>query len=58
MKQHRKNREDRLTVNAICCRVLRIMRKALTEEPVEWTPFESVPVSVSLADLRNRETAG
>jgi hypothetical protein len=58
MKKHRKNHTDLLAVNAVCHRVLTFMRKALTKKSTRWTPFEGVPVSVFLADLGKRETAG
>lgn len=68
MKKHRKNHGNVLAVNAVCQRVLKVVRKALTKRttrwtpfewvPDRWTPFEGVPLSVFVADLRKRETPG
>lgn len=58
MKKHRKNHGNVLAVNAVCQRVLKVVRKALTRRTTRWTPFEGVPLSVFVADLRKRETPG
>jgi hypothetical protein len=58
MKEHGKNHGNLLAINAVCRRVIKVMREALGKESARWTPFEGVPLSVSLADLRRRETAG
>ena len=58
MKQQRKNGGNPLTVNAVGRRVLKVMRKALTKGSIRWTPFEGVPESVSVGELRRREAAG
>ena len=58
MKENKKNHRNLLAVNAVCQRVLRVMREALAKESMRWTPFEGVPESVSLAELRRREAVG
>jgi hypothetical protein len=58
MKKHQNDRGNPLTVNAVCQRVLKSMREALTQESKKWTPFEGVPVSVSVAELRRQEVPG
>lgn len=58
MKKHKKNHGNLLRVNAVCRRVLKGMRAAVTKGSTRWTPVESVPESVSVADMRKRETAG
>lgn len=58
MKKQGKNHGNLLVINAVCRRVLKVMRETLGKESARWTPFEGVPVSVSVADLRRRETAG
>lgn len=58
MKEHKKNHGNVLAINAVCHRVLKVMREALTKGSTGWTPFEGVPASVSVAELRKRETAG
>jgi hypothetical protein len=57
MKKHVKNHGN-LAVNAVCRRILKVMREALEKGSMRWTPFEGVPQSVAVADLRKRETAG
>lgn len=58
MKRHNKNHGNLLAINAVCHRILKVMREALTKGSTRWTPFEGVPESVSVAELRKRETAG
>jgi len=58
MKQQKKNGGNLLTVNAVGRRVLKVMRKALTKRSTRWTPFEGVPESVSVGELRRREAVG
>ena len=58
MKKREKSHGNLLAINAVCHRVLKVMREALTEGSTRWTPFEGVPASVSVAELRKRETAG
>lgn len=58
MNEHIDKRENTLTVNAVSYRVLKVMREALKIESTDWTPFEGVPVSVSVAELRRQEASG
>ena len=58
MKEHEKNHRNLLTVNAVGRRVLKLMREALTKRSTRWTPFEGVPESVSVGELRRREAVG
>jgi hypothetical protein len=58
MKKHKKNHGNLLRVNGVCRRVLKGMRDAVKKGATRWTPFESVPESVSVANMRKRETAG
>ena len=58
MTKHKRNHGNLLAINAVCRRVLKVMREALTKGSTRWTPFEGVPESVSVAALRKRETAG
>ena len=58
MKQQKKNAGKLLTVNAVGRRVLKVMRKAPTKRSTRWTPFEGIPESVSVGELRRREAAG
>jgi hypothetical protein len=58
MKEHEKNHRNLLAVNAIGRRVLKVMRERLIKESSKWTPFEGVPESFSVAELRRREAAG
>ncbi|MBW2175028.1 MAG: hypothetical protein JRF64_10540 [Deltaproteobacteria bacterium] len=57
MKKHKKNHGNLLRIDAVCRRVVKGMRDAVTKGSTRWTPFESVPESVSVADIRKRETA-
>ncbi|MBW2173906.1 MAG: hypothetical protein JRF64_04555 [Deltaproteobacteria bacterium] len=58
MKKHKKNHGNLLRVNAVCRRVLKGMRDTVTKGSTRWTPYEAVPESVAVAELRRREAAG
>ena len=54
MKKHKENHGNLLAVNAVCQRILKVMREALTKGSTRWTPFEGVPVSVPRSKVRKK----
>ena len=58
MKEAKKNHRNLLAVNAVCHRILKVMREKVAKGSDRWTPFEGVPVSVSMGELRRREVPG